>query len=153
MPAALALPKVRKLRITHPAVPIEVPAARHQVADFLAGCPRQDDAELVVSELAGNAVRHSRSKEPGGTFTVFIEIHSGDYVWIECLDAGGPWCSPAPGEDWHGLDLVNALTCGRRGDWGIDDDVIMELPDELVYSTRGRCMSGRIVWARLDLLG
>jgi len=48
-----------------------------------------DLVELVVSELAGNAIRHSGSGDPGGQFTV----HLAEFVdrWrIRVDDEGGP---------------------------------------------------------------
>jgi anti-sigma regulatory factor (Ser/Thr protein kinase) len=76
-----------------------------------------DHVILCVSELAANAVLHSRSRLPGGTFTVRAKISPGDYAWIEAKDDGGP-TSPgirdATGR--HGLDIVRALAT----DWGID---------------------------------
>jgi len=43
---------------------------------------------LCLSELAANAVRHSASRHPGGTFTVSARIHPGSHVHIEVTDSG-----------------------------------------------------------------
>ena len=52
----------RSLRV--PAEPISVSAARHFVTELLTGlgctCTLRDDAELMLSELVTNAVRHQR---------------------------------------------------------------------------------------------
>ena len=104
--------------------------ARRAVARYLAGCPAADDAVLIASELASNAVLHSASR--GEFFTVRAELHP-DYVWVEAEDLGGPWRHTQTDDRPHGLDVVEALT-GPDG-WGTD-------------STSD---GGRVVWARLDL--
>ncbi len=103
---------------------------RRAVASHLTGCAAVTDAVLVASELAANAILHSRSR--AGHFTVRIELHP-DHVRIETEDSGGPWRRRQPDGRPHGLDVVEALT-GQDG-WGTE-------------ATAG---GGRIVWARLDL--
>ena len=61
---------------------------RRAVARHLAGCPAADDATLILSELAANAIVHSASR--GQFFTVRTEVFP-DYVWVEAEDLGGPW--------------------------------------------------------------
>ena len=115
---------------TYPGHLDQVHRVRQAVARYLAGCPAADEAVLIVSELAANAIVHSASR--GAFFTVRAELHA-DYVWVEVEDLGGPWhCRPPDGRP-HGLDLVEALT-GPDG-WGVD-------------TTTG---GGQVVWARLDL--
>jgi len=115
---------------TFPGRPDQVQRARHQVARYLAGHPVTDDAVLAVSELASNAVLHSRSA--GGFFTVSVELHD-SYCYIEVEDAGGLWHPKAPdAERPHGLDVVELL-CGTDN-WGGDGD-----------------RTGRVVWCRLEL--
>ena len=104
---------------------------RRAVARHLAGCPAVDDATLIASELAANAILHSASR--GQFFTVRAELYP-DHVRVEAEDLGGPWRHREPDYRPHGLDVVEALT-GPDG-WGIET------------TTDG----GRIVWARLDLL-
>ena len=108
----------------------QVRHVRCAVASYLAGCPATDNAVLIASELASNAILHSRSRTE--YFTVRAELHP-DHVRIEAEDLGGPWRRRQPDERPHGLDLVEALT-GPDG-WGAQT------------TTDG----GRIVWARLDL--
>jgi hypothetical protein len=57
---------------TYPGCPDQVRHVRHAVARYLAGCPAADEAVLVVSELAANAVVHSASR--GAFFTVRAEL-------------------------------------------------------------------------------
>ena len=108
----------------------QVRHVRRAVARHLAGCPAADDAILIVSELAANAIVHSASR--GQFFTVRAELFP-DYVWVEAEDLGGPWRCRQPDGRPHGLDVVEALT-GPDG-WGVET------------TTDG----GRVVWARLDL--
>jgi len=115
---------------TFTGAPSQVAHARHAVAGMLAGCPRADDAVLIVSELASNAVLHSRSM--GQSFTVRAEIHPG-YLWLEVEDLGGPWNLKSRDPDRpHGLDVVEALA--GPGNWGMDGNE-----------------TGRVAWCRLEL--
>src|ERR1700722_9216611 len=115
---------------TYPGRPDQVQDARRAVARHLAGCPALDDAVLIVSELASNAILHSASR--GEFFTVRAELHA-DYVWVETEDLGGPWRCRQVDDRPHGLDVVQAFA-GPDG-WGVET------------TSDG----GRVVWARLDL--
>jgi transcriptional regulator with XRE-family HTH domain len=66
----------------------QVREARAFLRAILADCPVADAALLVCSELAANSVQHSRSGQPGGTFTVSAEIRPGAGVWVEVQDDG-----------------------------------------------------------------
>ena len=81
------------------------------------GHPRGDDAALLVSELFGNSVRHSRSGAAGGTVTVAVS--AGGLVLVEVTDLSGlgvPELSRAgPDADGgRGLELV----AGMAARWG-----------------------------------
>ena len=115
---------------TYPGRADQVRHVRRAVAAHLTGCPAADDAVLIASELASNAVLHSRSK--CGQFTIRAELHP-DHVLIEAEDLGGPWRPRSSGDRPHGLNVVEALT-GPEG-WGV------KTTDD----------GGRVVWARLDL--
>lgn len=75
-----------------------VSAARAWVREHLhaagIGGALADDAELCVSELAGNAVRYSRSGGPDGTYTVGVQVDA-HTVSVEVIDAGGD-ATPTP---------------------------------------------------------
>jgi two-component sensor histidine kinase len=104
----------------------EVGRARHEVTAYLSGCPAADDAGLILSELATNAVLHSRSR--GGYFVVRSEMFPG-YAWLEVEDAGGGWDQHGDGDGGRGLVIVEALAA----EWGVDGDA-----------------RGRVVWARIE---
>lgn len=80
-----------------------------------------DDALIVVSELVGNAVRHTKSGMPGGVITMLIvESERGETVRIEVVDEGAATV-PAPREPdaselcGRGLWLVGELSAA----WGV----------------------------------
>lgn len=87
------------------------------------------DAGLLVTELAANAVVHARS-----SFSVAIGLHSST-LRIEVAD-GGRMTAAQAGQDWvprqgHGLGLIDAI-CVR---WGADITA-----------------KGKVVWGELSLL-
>jgi anti-sigma regulatory factor (Ser/Thr protein kinase) len=102
------------------------------LGEVLHGCPMADDAVLLASEIAANAVQHSDSRKPGGEFTVRAEAYEGDYLCVEVEDQGGPWTVPEARSDGrgHGLRIVGELA----DDWGCDGDAT----------------TGWAVWFRLD---
>lgn len=66
---------------TLPGLPASVAAARRFVTGVLHACPETtapdevvDRAALLTSELATNALRHTRSGDPGETFTVHLTV-------------------------------------------------------------------------------
>lgn len=98
---------------TYPGLPSMVPAIRAYVRGLLNGSPRTDDAELIASEFAGNAIRHTPSGAPGGQIAITVTARPG-WARIACRDAGaGDWTRPAPtealGDYGRGLVLVDAL--------------------------------------------
>lgn len=96
-------------------------------------CPRADDIDLVATELATNAVRHTFSA--GRLFAVTVEVdhdRSEPDVRLIVEDLGGdsrPAVQNPGAEDGcgYGLALVAELT----DTWGVDGDAF-----------------GRDVWAR-----
>jgi anti-sigma regulatory factor (Ser/Thr protein kinase) len=68
---------------------------------------------MCLAELASNAVVHSNSRRPGGTFTVRAHT-SPSRLLVEVEDHGGPWAPPpiTAGPDaprGRGLLIVAAL--------------------------------------------
>lgn len=97
----------------------QIRQVRADIGQLLSGCPVADDAVLLMSELAANAARHSRSGEGGRTFTVRVTENPGRYVRGEVEDDGSNWdgrlqCSARPAS---GLNIVTALSdaCGVSG--------------------------------------
>ncbi len=111
--------------------PDQVARVRREIAAHLDGCPAADDAVLIASELAANAVTHSASQ--GEFFTIRADAYPGSYVWIECEDLGGEWHPRPAGDRPHGLDIIEALA--GPDNWG----------------TETTSDGNRVVWARLGL--
>ncbi|MFJ1672014.1 ATP-binding protein [Streptomyces bottropensis] len=117
-----------------PGLPDQVAEARHFVAALLQERGVADDAVLVVSELATNAVRHTLSGSAGGWFLVVVAFRA-DGVRLEVVDQGGdnvPEMCEVVSQDNGGRGLWLVSACAK--DWGVKD-----VP------------SGRTVWA--DLIG
>ena len=116
--------------VTYPGSTEHIRAVRADLRAVLRDCPRVDDVILCASELAANAVLHSRSRLPGGTFTVRAMVSPGLHARVEVEDNGGPWnqgmIDPAR---HHGLDIVRAVA----DEWGIEGD-----------------QTTRTIWARFD---
>jgi serine/threonine-protein kinase RsbW len=98
----------------------QVREARAFLADLLAGNSAAEDAALCLSELATNAVQHSRSGEPGGRFTVQVALARSGHLLVTVDDDGGPWLRrPDPGlAGGRGLFIVGELAAaaGVLGD-------------------------------------
>jgi anti-sigma regulatory factor (Ser/Thr protein kinase) len=123
---------LRKWCRAFPGLPREVAQARHFVAALLADDGPAEDAVLVVSELASNAVRHSRSGEYGGWFLVIVGFGD-DRVRIEVIDEGGdqePVLRDVNSQEEGGRGLMLIAACAK--DWGVKDRP-----------------GGRVVWAEL----
>ncbi|OPG13993.1 ATP-binding protein [Microbispora sp. GKU 823] len=113
--------------------PASVIEARRFITATLGPWPVVESAELIVSELATNAVRHTASARFGGKFIVSIQAEP-DQVWLGVADEGGPGVPrlvrPTEDEGGRGLFLVASLA----DNWG-------------VYGTQ----AGRTVWALLKV--
>ncbi|TXS30180.1 ATP-binding protein [Streptomyces sp. ms191] len=105
--------------------------AAQQLRDWgVAATDAVDAVELVVAELASNAVRHGRV--PGRDFELRLES-ARDHVRIEVSDPRAeraPRPAGCPDEGGYGLLLVEALATA----WGV----------------RSRCV-GKTVWATVPL--
>jgi anti-sigma regulatory factor (Ser/Thr protein kinase) len=105
---------------TVPAQPEEVGQVRKSLARVLDGCPAAEDAIACLSELAANAVTHTRSAQPGGTFTVRARLTPAGRLRVEVTDQGGPWTQPAPRDGQHGRGLLIVRQLAR--DFGISSE-------------------------------
>jgi anti-sigma regulatory factor (Ser/Thr protein kinase) len=123
---------VTTVRISLPAGTMAVPAARGFTSDTLRGwqVPERtvETAELVVSELVGNAVEH------GGGSSELSLTRLADVIRVDVVDLDSNLpvvLSPEPVEDRHrGLLIVSALSTR----WGTD-----------------RIGTGKSVWAELAI--
>ena len=84
---------------TYPAEPRQVGIARAALAGWLDGGPQADEAILVASEFATNAVRHSASRH-GSVFTVRAEVRQST--------SGSRWRTPG------GRGVTGRATTGGR---------------------------------------
>ena len=103
-----------------------VPAAREQLVDFLTflgvADPTVMEAELVASELMGNAVTHGRADSRGH---ISIQVRVRDHVVEVAVTDGGPADGQAPdvrprrtsvvATRGRGLRIVRALA----HEWGV----------------------------------
>jgi serine/threonine-protein kinase RsbW len=96
----------------------QVREARRFLAGVLDGCPAGDDALLCASELATNAVLHSRSGRPGGRFSVCAALRAGS-VRVAVADEGGPWGQERDGDGQSGRGLLIVGELASR--WGRED--------------------------------
>ncbi len=101
---------------TYPGREEQVRHVRAALRPLLGDCPVADDAVLAMSELAANAVRHSASREPGGTFTARLQHVPGECIAGEIEDGGSTWDGDLEGSarDASGLLVVLSLAsaCG-----------------------------------------
>ncbi len=97
------------------------------------GHPCGDVAVLLVSELFGNSVRHSRSGAPGETVTVAVRAGEG-VVRVEVTDRSGP-------------GVPELRPAGRDADGGRGLRLIADLAERRGWRRRG----GRTVtWFELS---
>jgi hypothetical protein len=119
-PRVMTLDPDRTWSREYPGTPDQIARARAFLASVLDGCPAAEDAILLMSEIAANAVQHSHSGRQGGRFTIRADARAGDGVLVQVEDQGGPWQPVRARTDGrgHGLDIVTALAddWGRHGD-------------------------------------
>jgi anti-sigma regulatory factor (Ser/Thr protein kinase) len=96
---------------------------RRFTSKMLGEKPGTDDVVLVASELAGNAIQHTDSGEPGGSFTLHLATFA-DHWTVRVDDAGGvsePCVQLNDGfEDEAGRGL--ALVAAVSKSWGVLGD-------------------------------
>ncbi|MER6808696.1 ATP-binding protein [Spirillospora sp. NPDC000708] len=118
IPAFAAASVTQRWRRPFPGTPDQAAAARRFTTMLRSGRPVLDDVLLTVDELVVNALRHTESGQPGGTFAVDI-VSRGGSVAVAVTDEGAP-CEPAvadagdDAESGHGLRTVSLLASG----WG-----------------------------------
>ncbi|WP_376770031.1 excalibur calcium-binding domain-containing protein [Actinomadura luteofluorescens] len=106
----------QRWRCAFPGELVQACAARRFTAILLDGCPLLDEVLLAVDELVVNALRHTRSGQPGGAFTVELTRWGGA---VAVTDEGAP-SEPVvtdagdDAESGRGLRTVSLLAAG----WG-----------------------------------
>lgn len=105
----------------YPGTADQLGQVRADLAKIAGDCPVADELVLLASELATNAVLHSRSGHPDRVFTVRMTLYLGDYVWVEVIDLGGAWTADEH-DDEHGRGLAIVAAVAGDGNWGIDGD-------------------------------
>jgi serine/threonine-protein kinase RsbW len=121
-PALNGPQKLHRWCRTFPGVEHQVRVARQFVTSYVGDRPEADTARLIVSELATNAIRHTHSGLPGGSFGV--TLHRGAIQPILSVDDEGGLITPhlrrSEGNDQggRGLHLVEALAVR----WGVHGD-------------------------------
>jgi anti-sigma regulatory factor (Ser/Thr protein kinase) len=136
-------PGTMQWRRRFPGTAEHVSTARHFTDFLFTDTPIAANAAWVTGELATNAIRHSRSGAPGGTFTVEL------YRWptfgeIHLIDAGGaneprlPTIDPVQAALGEGRDIPES----GLGLYGIGALVAQ-------YGTYRHGDGTRVVWARL----
>jgi serine/threonine-protein kinase RsbW len=118
-----------------PGLPASITEARRFVTSYLRELPPGLVmlAELAVSELATNALRHSRSGEPGGMLWVTITVFD-SVVRVAVTDQGGP-----------GGPVV--VTAGESAESGRGLQLMAAMVKEWGHHADGR---GRTVWVLVD---
>jgi serine/threonine-protein kinase RsbW len=133
--AMIDLPPATMLwRRIFPGTADQVPQARHFTRFLLADAPCRDDAELIVSELTGNAVRHTSSAEKGGTFILEIS-RTVEAVRLAVYDCG-----------WGGIPRF-AVRCRTDAECGRGLAIVTALADAVGHE--GSDDVGHMVWATM----
>jgi len=89
-----------------------VARVRALLAQELAGCPAVDDVILMADELVSNAVLHSNSGRPGGTFGLRVLARPRESVRVEVTDAGGAWARSGRAGDFSSQDAPGSFSPG-----------------------------------------
>ncbi|ALM40633.1 ATP-binding protein [Streptomyces sp. FR-008] len=107
---------VRVWGLSCPGFPEEVSRARRWTRDILRGSPLTEDAELIVSELSANAILHTASGQPSGTFHLALAV-SPQVIALSVTDEGGAGTAPKvehqdedqEAEHGRGLGMISAI--------------------------------------------
>ncbi|MDK1474558.1 ATP-binding protein [Streptomyces sp. 549] len=109
--------------VTLPSTPASVPEARRYVTGVLAEWgPGADPAtvdsvRLIVSELATNAVQHTRGQSP--TFTVDVHLERDERLCVGVTDSHPRWPRRLPAavqqDNGRGLSIIRALAVESGG--------------------------------------
>ncbi|MFI7703260.1 ATP-binding protein [Nonomuraea sp. NPDC049480] len=123
-------------RRTFPGAPDQIPHARHFTRYLLVDSPCQDDAELIVAELATNAVLHTGSGRSNGTFIVEIS-RTTTTITVAVYDCG-----------WGGIPRFD-LPCRTSAKRGRGLAIVAAVADQIGYE--GNDEVGHKIWARIKI--
>lgn len=132
--AAPADPVQRSLiwRMTFPGRKDQPRLVRHELAGVLREHPDLGDILLATSELCTNAVVHTRSGDPGGTFAVAVTAIGEESLMVAVSDGGastGPrLLAPKPTQThFRGLQVVEGLSLKYGVDGGAEGRTVWAL--------------------------
>lgn len=130
-PVTAAAAVLRQSRRVFPGHERELSRLRRWLSSMLPDCPERDEVLSVATELGSNALEHTASGNPGGTFVVEMALHQ-SLVHVAVADGGSPGeprvIRDLDAERGRGLLLVHALSA--RIGWTGDE-------------------RGRVVWAQI----
>ncbi|MCO6009407.1 ATP-binding protein [Actinoallomurus purpureus] len=135
-------PSTLRWRRTYPGRADQARLVRQFVGFLLAGDPLAEEVVFAAAELSANAVRHTRSGRPGGSFTVEIR-HWRDGAAIAVTDqgtAGPPRSRDADELSESGRGLRTIQTIARCLHWTGDENgrtvfaIFMQEPPAFVHA-------------------
>jgi two-component sensor histidine kinase len=140
-----------KFQRTYRGEPRQVKQVRDDIIRIFGWCPMAEELILVASELATNAIKHSKSGN-GGHFTVTVRVRYGDHAWIDVEDQGDR-TAPRDLAGSHGADsslgkglaIVDALA--GEGNWGLDSLARPRFLDDGLNP--GQDAPEHVAWARI----
>ena len=107
------------------------PPVRADLAMITAGFPAAEDLILLTSELATNAILHSRSGHPRRTFTVGVTLPR--RIRMGRSRRPGRHLGGGKHDEEHGRGLAIVAAVAGDGNWGIEGDE-----------------ASRVAWFRID---
>ncbi|MEO3807075.1 ATP-binding protein [Nonomuraea sp. B1E8] len=125
-------------RCVFPGQTDQVRQARRMVETLFAGTGRENDAGLIVSELATNTLLHTRSGQAGGWFGVEIRLPDDGPAYLGVYDLGGAGIPQ--------IKRQRAVQEERVGGFGLA--IVNELA--LRLSLIGNPQTGHTVWVYLE---
>lgn len=119
-------------RMTCPGLVDQPGRVRRELAVVLRGHPDLDEILLAATELCTNALLHTRSGNPDGTFGVEVTAIGENFLKVAVTDEGastGPRLhDPGPTEThFRGLQVVMSLSLGYGADGDADGRTVWAL--------------------------
>lgn len=119
-------------RMTFPGREDQPRLVRRELAGVLREHPDLDDILLAASELCSNAVVHTRSGDPGGTFAVAVTAIGKESLMVAVSDEGASasprLLAPKPTQThFRGLQVVEGLSLKYGVDGGAEGRTVWAL--------------------------